>query len=239
MILFTGDWHGLYDNAYRKIKALDIRDCTIIQVGDFGIGFERRKKDMRKLDVLNEQLKGRNIFLYAIRGNHDNPIYFDGSVSLSNIKLLPDYTVIEVDDIKILCTGGAISIDRKPNPDVSDYSGRRYKGRNVGVNYWEDEAFVLQDVDLSGIDIVVTHSAPDFCPPFTKYGMAKWIKHDPSLVEECDKERSEHTQLYEQLKIKNNISHWFYGHFHNSTTEYLDDTKFILLNELEFYELKK
>ena len=61
MIVFTGDWHGEYDRAYRKIKSLDLRDLTIVQVGDFGIGFERRKKDLRKLDVLNEQLKGRNI----------------------------------------------------------------------------------------------------------------------------------------------------------------------------------
>jgi len=238
MIVFTGDWHGEYDRAYRKIKALDLRDCVIIQVGDFGIGFERRKKDLRKLDILNKQLVNRNIILYAIRGNHDDPIYFDGSINLSNLKLLKDYTVLDIEGVKILCVGGAISIDRKPNPDVVDAYGRKYKGRTEGTNYWSNEAFVFQNVDLVNIDIVVTHTAPDFAPPYTKYGMEKWIKHDPELSELVDKERSELTILYEQLKKTNNIGHWFYGHFHSSNTDYTDNTKFVLLNEHEFFELR-
>lgn len=238
MIVFTGDWHGEYDKAYRKMKEYDLRDCTIIQVGDFGIGFMLPKKDMRKLEVLNKQLANRNIMLYAFRGNHDDPSYFDGSVNLSNIRLLADYSVIEVDGKNILCVGGAISIDRNPNPDVSDYRGVRWKGRKEGTNYWTDEAFVYKDVDLTGIDIVATHSAPDFCPPYTKYGMAKWIKHDPDLVDLCDKERGGLAKLYERLIVANNISHWFYGHFHASHTEDVDGTKFVLLNILEFYELK-
>jgi len=47
-----------------------------------------------------------------------------------------------------------------------------------------------------------------------------------------------HTALYEKLIKTNNIGHWFYGHFHDSNTDYIDDTKFVLLDILEFYELK-
>lgn len=237
MIVFTGDWHGEYDQAYRKMKDYDLRDCTVVQVGDFGIGFQRHNKDMRKLVVLNEQLANRNIMLYAFRGNHDDPAYFDGTVELSNIRLLADYSVIEVEGKNILCVGGAISIDRKPNPDVRDYRGVRWKGRSEGTNYWASEEFVLKDVDLSGIDIVATHSAPDFCTPHTKYGMEKWIMYDPDLVADVNKEREGLTKLYDMLSKNNRITHWFYGHFHNSNTDETDITKFVLLNILEFYEI--
>lgn len=239
MIVFTGDWHGEYDRAYRKIKSLDLRDLTIVQVGDFGIGFERKKKDLRKLEVLNEQLKARNIILYVIRGNHDDPEYFYGTTNFSNIKLIPDYTVIGIDGIKILGVGGAISVDRKPNPDVTiNYSGKRWKGRTEGSNYWAEEAFVLKDIDLSDIDVVFTHSAPDFVTPYTKRGMKKWMKHDPELEADVNAERNGLTKLYENLKATNNISHWFYGHFHFSNIDYIEDTKFVLLDEHEFFELK-
>jgi len=238
MLVFTGDWHGEYDKAYRKIKNLDLSDCVVIQVGDFGVGFENNKKrEMRKLVNLNNQLKSRNIDLYAIRGNHDDPSYFDGSVQLSNVKLVADYTTLNLCGKKILFVGGAVSVDRKYNPDVKDYRNKPWPGRKEGSNYWKDEIFVLKDIKVSDVDIVVTHSAPNFCTPYSKVGVEKWIKHDTELRTLCDDERNSHTILYENLKKDNNITHWFYGHFHSSNTTYYDETKFILLDILEFYNI--
>lgn len=243
MLIVSGDWHGDWKSVIQEIKRLDLRDCTIIQVGDFGVGFCSMKKDLRSLDYLNTTLKSRNIKLYAIRGNHDNPIYFDGSISsIGNISLLPDYSVITIDGAKILCVGGAISIDRKPNSSLVGFDGKPWKGRKEGVNYWSDEVFVLKPEllkDLKDIDIVITHSAPDFCEPRIKTGLGKWLETDPSLLEECAKERNDLSKMYDILKANNcPLKEWFYGHFHSYKREQHFDTHFTLLDIEQFYEVR-
>lgn len=241
MLIFTGDWHSEFDRAYRQIKALDLKDCDIFQVGDFGVGFEKKNKEIRRLNRLNENLKRRNINLYAIRGNHDDPEYFNGDMVFSNITLLKDYSIIESSGKRILCVGGAISIDRMSNPEEKMYNGKSWKGRKEGINYWVNEKFFLKLDELRNvekIDVVITHSAPGFCHPRIKSGIEKWAKYDNTLIQECDQERADIQTMYDVLKLSNNIEHWFYGHFHHESVEYIDDTKFVLLNIHQFYELR-
>ena len=38
------------------------------------------------------------------------------------------------------------------------------------------------------------------------------------------------TQVYEILNKNNNLCEWYYGHFHNSTISYMDDTVFHCLD---------
>jgi len=141
-----------------------------------------------------------------------------------------------------LCVGGATSIDRKPNPDKVGFDGKPYKGRKEGCDYWMDEVFVLKTEllkDLKNIDIVVTHSCPNFCEPRTKQGLSDWIKHDVGLIDECERERNDHSKMYDILKANNNpIKYWFYGHYHFHNMEIIDDTKFVLLDIEELYDLK-
>jgi DNA repair exonuclease SbcCD nuclease subunit len=242
MLIFSGDWHGDWKNVIREIKRLDLRDCTVFQVGDFGMGFTTMKKDLRALQFLNITLKARNIMLYAIRGNHDNPIYFDGSISKSNIKLLSDYTVIRVDEKNILCVGGAISIDRKANPEQTDLYGKQWPGRKEGTNYWPNEEFVFipdKIKELNNIDIVITHSSPDFCEPRIKTGLSGWAKYDLGLIEACAKERNDHSKMFDMLKANGcPLEYWLYGHFHYSKREYFDNVQFVLLDIIQFYELR-
>ena len=240
MLIFSGDWHGEFKDVIKEIKRLDLRDCTIIQCGDFGIGFNPKKKEIKTLEFFNHTLKARNIKIYAIRGNHDDLSYFNNDV-YGNITLVKDYSVLNLEGLNILCVGGAISIDRLPNPDIRNINGKPYKGRKEGTNYWKDEEFVL-DIDklkdLRNIDIIVTHSCPDFCQPITKGGIEKWIKHDPELKEDCDRERTNHTKMHEILKEHNVIGKWFYAHFHFHNMEFIGITKFVLLDINEFYELR-
>lgn len=242
MLVVSGDWHGDWRSVIKEIKRLDIRNCTLIQAGDFGMGFEPKKKDLAALAYLNKVLKPRNIQLYAIRGNHDNPSFYDGSVSTSNIKLIPDYTILNVDGLNILCVGGAISVDRKPNPNKPDFRGHPWPGRTDGKNYWSDEVFVLKPElckDLNNIDVVVTHSAPDFAEPRTKSGLSDWAVSDKSLIEDCAKERNDHSKLYDLL-IANKcpLKYWFYGHFHWYKREEFENTTFVLLDVNMFYDVR-
>lgn len=244
MIIVSGDWHGKFEIIIQLLKEKEITDCFLIQVGDFGVGFKNKKKSIAELKLLNKFLKSKNIFLYAIRGNHDDPEYFTGkdkSLIFSNIVLVPDYSIIKIEDKTFFFLGGAISIDRKPNPDIIDRYGRPWNGRTQGVNYWDKEFIVFNEEVLRsivGIDVVITHSSPAFVHPMDSSGLVKWYKHDNDLEEDIHKERSLLSDVYFILKQSSNIQHWCYGHYHDSNVEDFDNTRFRLLDVYEFYELR-
>ena len=83
-------------------SATDTTAGRLLKVGDFGIGFTEKFNDMTTLGQLSNFLKERNIQMYAIRGNHDDPDFFDGHLEnyFDNLHLLPDYTVINIDGVK-------------------------------------------------------------------------------------------------------------------------------------------
>ena len=52
--------------------------------------------------------------LILMRGNHDNPDYFENRlIDYPRMKTIPDYCVIQFSGNNILCIGGAVSIDRE------------------------------------------------------------------------------------------------------------------------------
>lgn len=244
MILTSGDWHGEWNTIISVLKDKNIDNCTLIQVGDFGVGFERKTKEIARLKFLNKFLKTKKINLYAIRGNHDDPAYFTGkdeTLKFSNIKLVPDYSIIRIEDRNVLFIGGAISIDRKYNSSVTDFYGNPWKGRKQGINYWADEGIVFkEDIlrSIKGVDTIITHSSPAFVYPHTKIGAEKWFKNDEGLEEELHRERSSLSDAYFILKQNNEIKDWHYGHFHDSHMEEFENTKFRLLDIYEIFELR-
>jgi hypothetical protein len=238
MIITLGDIHGRFNLLQTNITNLNLSDCVIIQVGDFGVGFDNLKNDLQTLTVLNKFLSDRDIQLFVIRGNHDGPTFFTGDkYFFSNIFLLKDYSTISYgsEGKKILCVGGAISVDRG-----NDSEGP-WQGRVEGFDYWKDENFVLDEAKLkvmSDVDIVLTHSAPDFCFPHGVTGTQKWINSNPELYFELIKEREDLTKMYNILSENNKIRQWCYGHFHSGKRDEYLDTKFVLLSIDEFYEIR-
>lgn len=240
----VGDTHGNFEYIIKKIKDKNITDMVLLHVGDFGIGFNSEKVDKLNLERLNTRLKENNCEMYVIRGNHDNPSCFDGTWDWSNLHLVPDYTVISIDGYDVLMVGGAISIDRVPRKrEMQIYAS---KGIDKEL-YWYDETFVLNEdklKHLTGITYVVTHSAPHFVEPINNRGLPthgylveSFSYDDVNLKKELDKEREDLTKMYEILKENNNISKWFYGHFHRSNAMYYEDTDFVLVGINEFREV--
>lgn len=239
-IIVSGDIHGdIMPLTFKVNESLKLQNSLIIIAGDVGIGFQ---KDGYYLDLFSRaaaRLKKRNNMLLFIRGNHDDPskwndyepfkdYWQDGE---SNIRFVKDYTIVSASNLygehNILCVGGAISIDRTD--------------REIGKDYWPDEVFIYDESkvkDLEGITNVITHSAPSFCEPILKTGIESWMENDATLEVDCNKERTDHTLLYEKLKEKNQISTWTYGHFHFSANTYVNDTKFCLCKIMELIELK-
>jgi DNA repair exonuclease SbcCD nuclease subunit len=218
MIFMLGDIHGGFDSLKRGLDRLKIVDSHIIQVGDFGIGFNPLC-DLDSLNDLNEYCSGKNIMFYAIRGNHDDPSFFKGNHIYSNLNLLPDYSVLEIDDHKILCIGGATSIDRKRLIEKTE--------KDRGINdrkYWhEDEIFVLDEsrlCEIENCDILVTHTAPMWCFPDNRNGFGDLVHHfakdDPSLYTELMSERELLSKAFNLINKKSYIREHYYGHFHQS-----------------------
>lgn len=246
-ILYLGDLHGNFSLIHQYVKNYDIKDAHIIQVGDFGVGFALLDKERRALGMFHDLFVKNNVIVWAIRGNHDFKPYFDNDpFGFSNIRLVPDYTVLELEGKKILCVGGAVSVDREWR-----YTGAQRRGEfNVmpGQSWWKDEVFVLEKekvVDLKGINIVVTHTCPSYCPPDNTFGFGSFVEGiirdtgDVGLKTDLNVERQAMNDLFHYLKINgNNIDNHYYGHFHKSEVQNYDGIVHRMLGVGELWEEK-
>jgi hypothetical protein len=198
-IYILGDVHGQFARLRENIDKYDLRDCYIICVGDLGIGFQHPAKgELSGCRTLNTFFLGRNIHFMSIRGNHDDPQYFNGPnrIELSNLRLLPDYHAETFNGERFLFVGGAVSIDRL----------YRVEGRS----YWPNEVFVYDESKVTPCDVLITHSAPPWIGPFDKEGLSSWCEKDKTLWDLCYRERVDHDKLIQACGAKRH----YCGHFH-------------------------
>lgn len=232
--IFIGDPHGL--DAIKSIlkhNSQNVPDNTIMFFcGDCGIGFYPEKQDSEILNICNNIAKKHNWFLILIRGNHDNPNFFieNSSLNKSNITLVEDYTVVKTYDKNILCIGGAISIDRSQ--------------RTEGKSYWKNEVikpiddFISIDIQYAdfNIDIICAHCSPTYVKPVNEsvieqgHIVQNWSIWDSHLKQDNWDDRSKLNDIYEFISKFHKISHWIYGHFHNSFHSRKNNTEFIGLD---------
>lgn len=128
---------------------------------------------------------------------------------------VPNYTIINTCNKNILCVSGAVSIDRQI--------------RTLNKDYWANELPTYQPKVSEKIDIICSHSAPSFCYPNDKGGIVSYYaENDSQLLIDIDIERSTLDRVYEDYK--NDITHWYYGHFHKSMYQNIDGIQFRLCN---------
>lgn len=232
-LVFIGDVHGNWEVISRYITDYDLKNTDIIQVGDFGIGYRNVYNDLAYLQRLSDVLSTLNSCLYVIRGNHDDPTFFDGSrkYTFESIKFLSDYSFLRLDTANIFCVGGAISIDRVPR---QRHIGGWFSGEEFQVS-----PHLIPD-NTHNIDIVVTHTAGTNCYPIGVNGLVmSFAANDPTLLQELKIEREKVDRLFELIKEKGHaVKSHFYGHFHNSNTEIVDNIDRRLLNINEIYEFR-
>ena len=114
-VLVCGDIHGAFETlVYKACVQYSMTDTVIIVAGDCGFGFERPNYYTTLYNRLAGRLSKANNWVVFVRGNHDDPSYFnEEKVSYERFRCVPDYSVINVCGRNILCVGGAVSIDRK------------------------------------------------------------------------------------------------------------------------------
>ena len=197
-----GDIHGNWTPLLSRIKYFDIRDCTIISVGDIGLGFKSYERQERDLFEINEKFRKRRIKFLGIRGNHDDPHYFDGGYDFSNMEFLRDYAVKKIEGKTFQFVGGAVSVDRS--------------WREEGATYWKDEGFDYNPDKFVKCDVLITHSAPSWNGTTEKGPISNWCDEDKTLWSELKLERLAHSRA---IKLCEPSRHYC-GHFHvNSTAE--------------------
>jgi predicted phosphodiesterase len=250
VISFLGDIHGNFDIINQKIKRYDLNKSIIFQCGDFGVGFNYNNprseaKEHKRLLILNSYLKKRDIYLYVIRGNHDNPVFFDGKHNYTNIIFMQDYDIVDVDDVRVLGIGGAVSVDRMPNEYIMSTWGRgSWEGRKKDIDWWVNEGVVYDEEKIKnifGVNIVFAHTCPDFAYPvgMDYKNLNLWFKCDKNLKEDLIKERKTMSKIFKDLDKYNPLEYYIYGHYHQTNTENINGTKFCLLDIDELREIKK
>lgn len=240
-----GDIHGNFNIFIKYVKHMKLDNSIFIVCGDCGFGFISRKGHENKLLKLNKLLKNHNSYVLCVRGNHDDPKYFNSKkrFQLERIICLPDYSVISIDDFNILCVGGAISLDRylrkmdylkyirkilKFNPNA--------KIKSASKGYWRNEKPVYNQNKLEKIKIniscMISHTVPSFVYPIWKKNIINFIENDPLLVHDVIQEREVMDKIFIYLKKhqKDSMKKWYYGHFHENHRKIIEDIEFNLLD---------
>ena len=231
ILLVSGDIHGelrkLVWNVSNKVLISNIPEIHVIVAGDFGVGFG----NPGAMDVLYNTVKSKlekyNIYVYAVRGNHDDPSYFDGTHDYPRLKFLKDHEVYEICGKKIYPIGGANSVDKadriEKNLEAEGYGSKKRW-------WWEGEAPVEKYKDLpDNVDIVISHEAP--------------ISFEPVIVR-----KTEDLDLWGKILsarryldyVLNNVrlDWWIHGHYHQSTSGSFGQVKYRGLDIDELFEIR-
>lgn len=248
-ICFVGDIHGEFNSLQGLMKKTNFKDTAYIVCGDIGFGFNKKEYYSKIFNKLSKTASELNCEFIFIRGNHDSKKYFDKRlINRKCFKTIPDYSVIQTPLYNVLCIGGAISIDRTYRQLVLKENALKYSiyhgctpneaEKLCQQVYWDDESCYYDEDKLSqlklnniNIDIVCTHTCPSFTKPFGKENIGYWLSKDENLERDIDNEREVMDKVYNKLKTDGHtLDMWFYGHFHYHNVQFVDKTKFVMLD---------
>lgn len=226
--------HRYEYNNKRKTRTT-YGNSLLFFTGNCGIGLKNEEYHRRIFDTLNKVLGYNKVHAVFLRGNLDNPAFFDGkSFNYSNIKLLSDYSVLNVLGKNILCIGGGVTPDRTWKKEVTAH---RPEGKARKDSYFENEPTTFNAAELdkamagaTTIDMVVSHSAPTFVGPQELEGINTWLKKDPKLSDDIFSDRMALDKVFNTLREnKKFISSWAYSHFDYEDYEKRSNVEFFAL----------
>lgn len=245
-IVVSGDIHGDFTQlVFKCCVQYEMKDTLIIVAGDCGFGFERPGHYENIYKRCSSRLTKNNNWIVFVRGNHDNPAYFNiAPIKHPRWMTVPDYTILKACGHTILCVGGAISVDRTYRKNSKYYHEYQQSDSMEPNVYWADEPpkFDQGSLDIidkqCAIDTVITHTSPSFCEKTSHIGLEDWAKRDESLLDNVKQERTAMDNLLGYLYSKNHpLSYWFYGHFHQSWFSEIDGVKYNLLDCMELRQI--
>ena len=228
-VFLIGDIHGGFHVIKSNIARGYLNDSTLIQLGDFGLGFNG--EEFREMSSLNKVLAENNVHLIALRGNHDCPDCWENNFirtlfneTFSNIELVPNGKYLEINGKTAICINGGVSIDRKHRKENVSY----WKGEEVNID-------LLQKYKLTErVDIVLSHSCPqDYFYLDGLPNLEKWHNNDTDLQLSLNNERAAMKRTFDLCKPES----WFFGHFHDAQKGEFKGCKWRCLDINEIDEL--
>lgn len=235
-----------YKRGCRSHGLQEIKDCVIVVAGDCGFGFNKEEYYHQFFNKYMPLLEQNNIFIYFVRGNHDDPAYFEEQkINYERIKTVPDYSVIKINEKNILCVGGAISIDRTWRKQ-REIVINKHKNAHKKKLYWANEAPIysqekLEEICENDITIngIITHTNPHFAYPLSKAGARNWARVDKKLHSDVNSEGHTLSRIYDFFKEKKiQIDFWCYGHHHLHNVNTYENTTMYAINELQFKQIQ-
>lgn len=217
--LYTvGDTHSI--SVFKDIVEKVIpENSNVLHIGDCGIGFSR--KDLYRLERLSDACKLKNVKAYIIRGNHDDPDYWNRDLKLENVTLVKDYTrLIFPNEKEALCIGGGISVDRMD--------------RVENVSYWINEGTPYWPQYCNKCDYIFMHDAPSYFNLPTaslKQNFKYYCENDKTILKHADFQRTVIDRIVALCQPEKIIG----GHFHNSKFEKVGNIEYRSLNINEVY----
>lgn len=230
MLLFCGDIHGEFKKLIwtltNKVAGPEISEISVVVAGDFGVGFGRPKAIEVLYNSVKQKLEKYNITVYVVRGNHDNPEYFDGNHNFERLIFLEDHKPIEILGKIIYPIGGAHSVDKdwriEANKEAIEYgSSKRW--------WWEGEKITEKYKNLPDkVDIIVSHEAP--------------LSFEPVIVRETEDEEMweniiSSRKYLDHILLEVRAKWWIHGHYHKTTSGSYKDIKYRGLNIDELFEI--
>lgn len=246
-IVVSGDIHGDFNElVYKCCIQYGMTDMVIIVAGDCGFGFEQQGYYESVYNCNCKRLAKSNNTIVFVRGNHDNPAYFDDyPIKHHHWITIKDYSIVRACGHNILCVGGAISTDRSYRISDPLYHSQNQNDPLERDIYWAKEYPVFESEKLDAIsegyiiDTIVTHTAPSFCELKSRKGIANMAIRDEDLMAHVKYERQVMDKILDYLKSKNHpLQNWFYGHFHQSWHKEIEGVQYNMLDIMELRELR-
>ena len=214
-IVVSGDIHGDYEKlVYKCCIQYGMRETLIVVAGDCGFGFNKPGYYEGVYMRVSNRLAKANNWIVFIRGNHDNPAYFDGKQV--RYKRWMYENRMETGDGKL--TPYVYWPDEAPVYDETR----------------------LDAIDRQcAVDVVITHTAPSFCELTSHHFIQEWLDKDKDLLEDIRNERKVMDDIHAYLYAHSHpLQYWYYGHFHESWHGEIEGVKYNMLDISELRELQ-